>query len=184
MAESMPHGATPNDTPEILDVTENGDGSYCLGFRDVKARDVFATLRFHEPDEECFQRHVSRIFDVAVERGMFQNTRFVIADPTDSQELQGVTFERTMVFSEEVTPEQARQAFLAAYGQAEEHANAMVIHVLSAFIDAGLMPARGITFDSRNEIVAAQPDTLAAELNALTERHYGGQGLGGPAMGS
>lgn len=139
-----------DDEPRILDVEDAGNGNSLLKFEGANARDIFATLHFHEPNEEKAKRKILYLFDQAVLRGMLRKSTLAINDPADNQELEGVKFTRTMKFGEGITPEQVRNAFLAVNDQDEESTYDMVTRVFSSFIDAGKVPLNGILLTSHN----------------------------------
>ncbi|MCA9331838.1 hypothetical protein KC968_02760 [Candidatus Saccharibacteria bacterium] len=158
----------------ILEAIEIGKGQYKLYFAHGNSGDLFATLRFHEPDETKFKANISRLFDKSVELGMLNNAKITIPDPAESENLDGVTFERVMNFGNTVSPEQARQALAVAFPSGEADLHQLEVLVLSQCIDQHQMPVVGVTFDGNNEIVTATPSEVAIEVQGLTEQYYRG----------
>lgn len=140
----------------ILEAVDIGKSQYRLNFADGNSGDLFATLRFHEPNEAKFRANVSRFFDKSVELGMLNNAKITIPDPAESENLDGVTFERVMKFGENVNPEQVRQALIAAFPGEETDLHQLELFILSKCIDQHYMPVVGVTFDGNNEIMTTK----------------------------
>lgn len=167
--------------PQILDVTPTDSGEYRLNINKSRAQDIFATLRFHIPDEAQFNEKLSILFDNAVNRGMLKDATIIIDDIGNEAGIENIQFHRMLAFDTNTTPEQAREALQLAYCHIDDITIQEIEEkVLTGFIDSNRMPANGITFQSSNEIVTATIDEISYELDQLTYRYYNGQPLGGP----
>lgn len=169
--------------PKILDVTQTDKNEYRLDLSNTRPQDVFATLRFHIPDETLYYQKISILFENAVQRGMLKNATILVDDEGNNQNIDNIKFHRVVVFSDETTADQARDAFMYAY----RHKTDIKIHdieelVLTKFISSNLLPAGGIVFESTNEIVTATMVDISNEMSELTSRYYNGQSLGGPIL--
>lgn len=169
--------------PKILDVTQTDKNEFRLDLTNARPQDVFATLRYHIPDEALYNQKISILFENAVQRGMLKNATILVEDEGNNQNIDNIKFHRVVVFNEETTADQARDAFMYAY----KHKTNIKIHdieelVLTNFITSNLLPAGGIIFESTNEIVTATIDDISNEMSELTSRYYNGQPLGGPII--
>jgi hypothetical protein len=159
-------------SPRILDlepiIYEDGiDGVQFTIDRSTRGVDVVATLDFMYPDEDLRREKGAALLEYAIESKGYLNLKEVVLEAevlaTDQVEVV-----RTLRFGDRLTLKDVQDALTKLYG--EEHARAGEDRLLCALIDEGLFEGMTFSGTAEHEFATADPDQIALEMDALTER--------------
>ena len=170
--ENMPSWARKAN--KILDFYEKEDGRvyFTIGSEDT-ANDVLATLAFIQPDAERRDIMFEFMAKQAIEKYDALSGREITVDLGDIGVNDQASIRKTIVFGNEPTLGDVKEAFEAVYGV--ENVTKKIRKLTADLINDKFFVDVEFIVESYNEITTAQPDMIALEMQQLT-RLYGDKG--------